>query len=897
MSVLGLWTLASALGCCIGFTIVQRPAEYYDYRRNPQDYPWQPSGYQWQSLEYQWEPIEYQGQPSDYQPYDYQPYEYQPYDYKPYDYQPSYSNYYYYPSYELSVPYSHDTTKSKLPYGEAQQLLQVYRVIRVIVVFRDPVHKPVTSLDRLVHELTDEALQQKLVELLHNVHGYKEVAELKNDPAVKLKNSFVNDYRRLLLAIQRALNALDLKAEFDDDLCEKLRKLRDQANALTVEQIEAELTRGLKGHAKEALVSDVLENLLGEVETKDLEVFHENYDVVVEGEDDDEPLDLDKVEKYLVVIDEPEEKQKQQEPKDRHEIDDEDLEDLAAALELYLEEQKIAESNLVKEKSTIGHDKTVEPDTTTLSTTTVYTTTHAPLIPIPAEATKDTWLGSLFGNGNLLAGHYGSPNQVPESQKLPYPIDVSQPAVLVEPEELETNKLDSQNVWVHVENPDNEPLDFDIDQRFQSLSTTAASADKTNAATHSVPLWLIENSKNQKVENKQMELKDIVEGQNAHRDELQKQLPDDEDEQEFDHREIEFEDTIEGRTEGDDELFLELPENRQIEAEDITDKASTGEAREIPVDEEKLQTVEEEGPARFNLPVDLSDHQKLNAIPEPVPIVEQQELQRLDVTTESSATPVAIVDQITTLNNNEVHTESAPVESREEPTSVTQTGHTLVDLSGHQQLSSTPDLAPIDEQQKLQRLDVTTESSGTPVPAVDQLTTLNIYEVHTESAPAESREEPTPVTQSENARFNLPVELSGHQLLKSTPESVPIVEQQELQRLDVTTEAAAAPVATVDQLTTLNVYEVHTESAPVESREEPTPVTQTDQSEFNSALQFRPVDIRHPEMSHLVPHIIHQLRLGNVSEQEQLTLAAIFEDLWPLIVEEAFRPSSSSKNA
>ncbi|KXJ71612.1 hypothetical protein RP20_CCG020173 [Aedes albopictus] len=61
------------------------------------------------------------------------------------------------------------------------------------------------------------------------------------------------------------------------------------------------------------------------------------------------------------------------------------------------------------------------------------------------------------------------------------------------------------------------------------------------------------------------------------------------------------------------------------------------------------------------------------------------------------------------------------------------------------------------------------------------------------------------------------------------------------------------------------------------------------QSRDYDTEEFHPVDANHPDIAYLIPHIIHQLRLGNISEQEQLTMAAIFEDQWPLIVEEAFR--------
>lgn len=62
-----------------------------------------------------------------------------------------------------------------------------------------------------------------------------------------------------------------------------------------------------------------------------------------------------------------------------------------------------------------------------------------------------------------------------------------------------------------------------------------------------------------------------------------------------------------------------------------------------------------------------------------------------------------------------------------------------------------------------------------------------------------------------------------------------------------------------------------------------------DPSEISDDLESFPVDQYQPDMQQLVPLIVEQLRLGNISEQEQETLARIFEDTWPLMVAEATR--------
>uniref|UniRef100_A0A182MI32 Uncharacterized protein n=1 Tax=Anopheles culicifacies TaxID=139723 RepID=A0A182MI32_9DIPT len=49
------------------------------------------------------------------------------------------------------------------------------------------------------------------------------------------------------------------------------------------------------------------------------------------------------------------------------------------------------------------------------------------------------------------------------------------------------------------------------------------------------------------------------------------------------------------------------------------------------------------------------------------------------------------------------------------------------------------------------------------------------------------------------------------------------------------------------------------------------------------------VMVKDPEMAALIPHIIEQLRMENVTPEEKDALAEIFEELWPLMVAEADR--------
>uniref|UniRef100_A0A182N2Q7 Uncharacterized protein n=1 Tax=Anopheles dirus TaxID=7168 RepID=A0A182N2Q7_9DIPT len=55
--------------------------------------------------------------------------------------------------------------------------------------------------------------------------------------------------------------------------------------------------------------------------------------------------------------------------------------------------------------------------------------------------------------------------------------------------------------------------------------------------------------------------------------------------------------------------------------------------------------------------------------------------------------------------------------------------------------------------------------------------------------------------------------------------------------------------------------------------------------------------VKDPEMAALIPHIIEQLRLENVTPEERETLADIFDELWPLMVTEAERLRMTSSSS
>lgn len=415
MPVPQLYIWVPLIVCCTGFIIPQQPAPYYDYNGQP----------------YQWQPSSYQSQPSHYY---HQSCEYDPSYYSSYS-----SGYYYYPHVYANPGYHrNDLHTTHLDHGlshyEAEKLLQVYRIIRVVAIFRTPPKSPkkITSLDVLLHRLTKQKLQEQLVALVNHLHGYEELAKLTHGhPGHDTK--FVNDNARLLAAIQRALNALNLDAydhdphhhkgygfcELHKELCGELRRLRDKANALTVAQIKKELLGGYKPEMKQEM-EDLDENL----QSRDLE------DVEVDGNEEAMPVDNE----YVEV---------------------EALNELITALELYLQQQKIAEEKI---QEAVG-----QPDSMTSTTSS----------PLPATYTEGSWFGSVFGKGDGAAD-----NQTDNGSK---------------PMTETNNKPNEPNAWVHEDVVEKEPHDFDIDERFQT-ATNAWDSSVSSTVTHSVPIWLSEDT-------------------------------------------------------------------------------------------------------------------------------------------------------------------------------------------------------------------------------------------------------------------------------------------------------------------------------------------------------------------------------------------------------------------
>nr|XP_029709877.1 histidine-rich glycoprotein-like [Aedes albopictus] len=203
MSVLGFLVLASLLGCGFAHVPYHRSGRHFcGHHRQPHAYQWEVLKDHVNSYQPRYHDSYYYNYPSPAK-YVHKP-EPKPHKQEPKSYKPE------------PKPHMPDI-KHCSSHEEGQKYLQLYRLIRVIDLFRAPpkYHKKITSLDKLVQQLTKQSLQDELVKLVRHVEGYEQVTQLEHGHPDHEMYVLVNDDARLLLTIQKTLNALDLD-DYDD---------------------------------------------------------------------------------------------------------------------------------------------------------------------------------------------------------------------------------------------------------------------------------------------------------------------------------------------------------------------------------------------------------------------------------------------------------------------------------------------------------------------------------------------------------------------------------------------------------------------------------------------------------------------------------------------------------
>ncbi|XP_021709027.1 uncharacterized protein LOC110679209 [Aedes aegypti] len=675
------------------------------------------------------------------------------------------------------------------------------------------------------------------------------------------------------------------------ELCEELRHLRDQANALSVPYIKKERVSEIKAMVKQAFDTDILEDLDEDLESRllDLDDLDIEMPVITPNEDVldiDTPVLTGYEDVDHIDVDEPEIVEYVEVPSNGYKYDEETLDRLALAMDLYLQNQGTIAAQQAKEKS-----KEIAVESTTVDYTSSYprttlraTTMITPVHSNAKENSKDSWFGSLFGKEN----------------KLPVKptIDVSQPAELIEPDH---GKQKEQDAWIHKDVAEKNALEFDIDERFQTPANTE-NMDVESVVTHSVPIWLMKNAELDMDSNKEVDLVTINE----------------------------------------EELFRKLPASSRNEAEAVDVVAAEDiEARELPTEEEELPVEEDVQQEHLDQEttssstetsqnegdyVDGAATENIDEITHELSVEEEKPDQDDLDFDQQSITEIWTVEATSTEAS---HTENEAVEENVPELPIEEENVQVDDTATIEETSTKTEAL---DENTTEYIDVTTHGlSVEGEQPLDQQSTSepSTVEASSPTTPVESHEEHTPPTTTAapkpDARvfakeevFNvlsLLEETKGFTELKEHI-SIPDVDQlvdglpnveagirwtemlSALQKM-VTEKQLHSSKEIVDVLEHWKrgmkgqldngyfnrTYGGHND---VEVRE--LDDNKDDQFEArNSDTMFQPVDANNPEMAHLVPHIIQQLRLGNISEQEQLTLAAIFEDQWPLIVEEAFQ--------
>ncbi|KXJ71611.1 hypothetical protein RP20_CCG020172 [Aedes albopictus] len=141
------------------------------------------------------------------------------------------------------------------------------------------------------------------------------------------------------------------------------------------------------------------------------------------------------------------------------------LNELITALEIYLQQQKLAEE---REQDAVGQ---LDSMTSTTSS------------PLPVASAEGSWFGSMFGKGSDAAD-----KQTVGADSKPVMETGSKPS-------------SGENAWVHEDVVEKNPHDFDIDERFQT-ATNSKDLNSASTVTQSVPLWLTE--KTEQLESKEL---------------------------------------------------------------------------------------------------------------------------------------------------------------------------------------------------------------------------------------------------------------------------------------------------------------------------------------------------------------------------------------------------------
>ncbi|XP_001849625.2 probable serine/threonine-protein kinase kinX [Culex quinquefasciatus] len=740
-----------------------------------------------------------------------------------------------------------------LPKSDSQALFELYYLTQVITIYRR--HHPRahrSHLDALVEELQDDGFQQKIRQALQ---GIKELDVLKAYADLNLQDyaPFVNDRRQLIPAIHRTLNEIQLGQIKDKSLRWTLERLKEESTALTVKMArkEAEVLRELidsnRKVEKAWTVSDILAAVFGKQDEDTMKDFEQKYEVV----DDGKPIDDGKVEEFWVVFeDDKREESTTKAAPSSAEPETKPFQFVDDNYEQYEAKQEVEVDAKEESAEQSSEPKEVEEAVTIEEVQQSLEQDSEPKEEVEAGAEEE--VESLEPDTAVERE-----DTVAEEETIEESLEQESTVELDGEQRIETDGFEFK-----AEN-------YESDQDYER---TVPEEDDQGLVEEVVAEEELPDSVPEELQTLDASVEVVEEPEPEYTEEVEDELPSLEDSAKIEEQpEPAFTEELQNQddlVETEEQLESESTEeiNEELQSVDgsleVVEVSEPGYTDEV---EENLQSlddsVESEQP-------ELTE-ELVEEIPEPAAAKASQD----SITFPED--PNWVEDSVRPLGSSGATGLDSVYNPEEVETPVTQSVPLWISKG------------------------YATEYEGREVVDEEEFEEVQQAEVYTNDL--ESRAEPTETVEidQETLRYVAFEILKVVSLLEDNAGFTGLRDQITTEDVDRLIEQLSVEqfVGLIDEqginrVEMINALERLIVEKNLENSGEILEVLEQwkqDPSEISDDLESFPVDQYQPDMQQLVPLIVEQLRLGNISEQEQETLARIFEDTWPLMVAEATR--------
>ncbi|XP_052564464.1 probable serine/threonine-protein kinase kinX isoform X2 [Culex pipiens pallens] len=729
-----------------------------------------------------------------------------------------------------------------LPKSDSQALFELYYLTQVITIYRR--HHPRahrSHLDALVEELQDDGFQQKMRQALQ---GIKELDVLKAYADLNLQDyaPFVNDRRQLIPTIDRTLNEIQLGQIKDKALRWTLERLKEESTALTVKMArkEAEVLRELiesnRKVEKAWTVSDILAAVFGKQDEDTMKDFEQKYEVV----DDGKPIDDGKVEEFWVVFEDDKREESTTKAPTPAEPETKPFQFVDDNYEQYEAKQEVEVDAKEESAEQSSESKEVEEAVTIEEVEQSLEQDSQPKEEVEAVEREDT---------------------VVEEETIEESLEQESSVELDGEQRIETDGFEFKPE--NYEGADLEESDYERtvpEKEEQSLVEEVVAEEELPDA---VP---------EELQTLDASVEVVEEPEPEYTEEVEDELPSLEDSAKIEEQpepafngELEEElqnpdDPVETEEQLESEFTEEINEELQsvdgsLEVVEVSEPANTEEV------EEELQSlddsVESEQPKLIEeLVEEIPEPAAAKASPDSITFPED---------------PKWVEDSVRPLGPSVATGLDSVYNPEEVEAPVTQSVPLWISKGYAAEYEGREVVGEEEPEEVQQAEDLESRAEPSQTVEIDQETLRYVaFEILKVVSLLE-----------DNAGF------TGLRDQITTEDVDRLIEQLSMEQF-----VGLIDEQGINRVEMINALERLIVEKDLENSGEILEVLEQwkqDPSEISDDLESSPVDRYQPDMQQLVPLIVEQLRLGNISEQEQETLARIFEDTWPLMVAEATR--------